>query len=84
MFIIVILYVLCLGLFVSFCHSFDQMAKTPYRIYFVASTIGKNAIVNDNTGPATLCSLAVNFASFVVISEPRLSNSSSLFSCGNQ
>ncbi|CAB3995958.1 signal peptide peptidase-like 2B isoform X1 [Paramuricea clavata] len=27
------------GLFVSFCHSFDRMAKTPYRIYYVASSI---------------------------------------------
>ena len=29
----------------SFCHSFDQMARTPYRIYFVASSIGKNIII---------------------------------------
>lgn len=33
-------FLLCSGLFVSFCHSFDQMAKTPYRIYYVASSIG--------------------------------------------
>ena len=32
----------------SFCHSFDQMARTPYRIYFVASSIGKNVIIEND------------------------------------
>jgi hypothetical protein len=39
--------IICLfpGLYIGFCHSFDIMQKTPYKIYFVATSIGKKNIL---------------------------------------